>query len=265
MIDSALQAELREKFNPEGSLLRKHQLRMLEMLKYIDSICRDNDISYWLSSGTCLGAVRHSGFIPWDDDTDIEMLRSDYLKLEKILNNDDRYCLQTHESDPYYVAPYAKLRDKHSTISEHTQDSKYKYRGIYIDIFQLEPLPGVVSYITNIINWRILLFGAKTPKILYPIFLLLKHLFYIGVVFLRFICKIFYKKEILRHTYGGGFHNKIRRIEWLLPVSRIDFEGYKFPIPHDVNAYLTSLYGANYMTLPDLTKIHNHITNIEIN
>lgn len=84
MIDFKTQEALRAKFNPDGSNLRKMQLRMLDMLKYIDKICREHNIKYWLSSGTCLGAVRHGGFIPWDDDCDIELLRKDYKKLIKI-------------------------------------------------------------------------------------------------------------------------------------------------------------------------------------
>ena len=71
MIDQEIQAKLREKFNPDGSMLRKQQLRMLEILLYIDKVCKENNINYWLSSGTLLGAVRHGGFIPWDDDLDI--------------------------------------------------------------------------------------------------------------------------------------------------------------------------------------------------
>ena len=70
---------LRQRFNPDGSQLRKHQLRMLEILVVIDKICRKHQIPYWLSSGTLIGAVRHNGFIPWDDDLDIEMMRNDYL------------------------------------------------------------------------------------------------------------------------------------------------------------------------------------------
>ena len=74
MIDKKLQQDLRERFSPEGSMLRKQQLRMLEILLYIDKVCKEHGIRYWLSSGTLLGAVRHGGFIPWDDDLDVEMM-----------------------------------------------------------------------------------------------------------------------------------------------------------------------------------------------
>ena len=77
--------ELRSRFNPEGSLLRRQQNRMTEILIEVDRICKKHHIQYWLSSGTLLGAVRHKGFIPWDDDMDIEMLRTDYERLMKIL------------------------------------------------------------------------------------------------------------------------------------------------------------------------------------
>ena len=70
-----------QKFNPEGSLLRRQQMRMLDILLEVDKICKRHDIKYWLSSGTLIGALRHNGFIPWDDDLDIEMMRSDYLHL----------------------------------------------------------------------------------------------------------------------------------------------------------------------------------------
>ena len=63
--------ELKEKYNPDGSDTRRAQLRMLEMLHFIDDICKKNNIEYYINSGTLLGAVRHGGFIPWDDDLDI--------------------------------------------------------------------------------------------------------------------------------------------------------------------------------------------------
>lgn len=68
--------ELRQRYNPDGSLLRRQQMRMLHILVEVDKICQRHNIRYWLSSGTLIGAVRHGGFIPWDDDLDIEMMRA---------------------------------------------------------------------------------------------------------------------------------------------------------------------------------------------
>ena len=85
MIDAKVQSQLRERFNPDGSMLRRQQLRMLEILLHIDRVCAEHNIKYWLSSGTLLGAMRHGGFIPWDDDLDIEMkytLDNDTMTLE---------------------------------------------------------------------------------------------------------------------------------------------------------------------------------------
>ena len=80
---------LKELFNPEGSKLRKTQLELLEILVDLAEICDQNNIQWWLSSGTLLGAARHKGFIPWDDDIDIVMLRKDAKRLEKILHKMD--------------------------------------------------------------------------------------------------------------------------------------------------------------------------------
>ena len=123
-----MDSELRKRFNPDGSLLRRQQLRMLELLEVIDVICRKHQIPYWLSSGTLIGAARHKGFIPWDDDLDIEMLRSDYLRLLKVLPQElpDNLALQTNETDPNYIFIYGKLRDKDSHLEE--TNSKYLHR-----------------------------------------------------------------------------------------------------------------------------------------
>ena len=96
--------ELRARFNPEGSMLRRQQMRMLEILLEVDKICKKHDIKYWLSSGTLIGAMRHDGFIPWDDDLDIEMMRSDYLRLMEVLPSElpEWLALQNDETDPYY-------------------------------------------------------------------------------------------------------------------------------------------------------------------
>ncbi|MDE5947376.1 MAG: LicD family protein, partial [Prevotella sp.] len=90
------QAALRARFNPDGSLLRRQQMRMLDILIEVDRICRKHNIRYWLSSGTLIGAVRHKGFIPWDDDLDIEMLLPDYKRLMKVLPEElpENFALQ---------------------------------------------------------------------------------------------------------------------------------------------------------------------------
>ena len=135
MIDSQLQQELRERFNPDGSMLRKQQLRMLEILLYIDKVCKENNINYWLSSGTLLGAVRHGGFIPWDDDLDIEMMREDYDRFQKVFSNNEDYVLQTYKSDKNYLLPFAKVRDLHSELDELGNNVSFKYKGCFVDIF----------------------------------------------------------------------------------------------------------------------------------
>lgn len=161
-MDAKTQQLLREKYNPDGSTLRQYQLHLLEMLKWFDNFCQKNKITYWLSSGTCLGAVRHSGFIPWDDDVDVEMLREDYLKLEKLFKETDDYALQTFKNDKYYCLPFAKLRDKHSKIVEPATnglDNYYKYQGAFIDIFQLEYSPKRLVYILDYLRGHIATYG----------------------------------------------------------------------------------------------------------
>lgn len=266
MIDARLQIELRKRFNPEGSPLRLHQLRMLEMLQSVDKICKENNITYWLSSGTCLGAVRHGGFIPWDDDVDIEMLKPDFCRFKKVMKNNINkgIAFQTHESDPEYFAPYGKIRDLNSVIEEKScHDRHYKYRGIYIDVFVIEPsISRIIARIS----------GGMQNRLQYPLskiqnrilrksvtnsmfFVLSKCVYPI----LSFITNWKYSKK-LRHIHGSGFVGP-RYATDLLPVKYVIFEGQLFPIPQNSHHYLKILYG-NYMSIPELQKIHTHLSDI---
>ena len=263
MIDANTQAQLRAQYNPEGSLLRQHQLRMLEMLKYFDELCRKHGISYWLSSGNCIGVARHGGFIPWDDDIDVEMLREDYLKLEKVFKETDDYVLQTWKNDPGYFAPYAKMRDKHSYIEEYGQDNLYKYRGVYIDVFQLERAPRFICKVYHWFTCRVMVPLCRSNKVGYKnIFKIVKALYFLSI----FICRLLFSwlpKNKLRHTYGAGWIDNTRDLNQLFPLQRDVFDGVEVNVPNNLDSYLTKIYG-NYMTLP--SKIEKpHLKKLELN
>lgn len=147
MIDPKLQQELREKYNPDGSDLRRAQLRMTEMLVFLDKVCTIYNLRYWLDSGTLLGAVRHGGFIPWDDDTDVCMPVEDLHKLRKIMATEhlsDEFILQTPKSDKNYMRiEWCTLRDLrseyiHNESSVDRIDSHLRYRGLQVDLFPVE-------------------------------------------------------------------------------------------------------------------------------
>lgn len=255
MISPELQAELRAKFNPDGSDLRNMQLRMLEMLKYIDRICRENDIKYWLSSGTCLGAVRHGGFIPWDDDVDIEMLEEDYKKLEKILlqmnKENPKYIFQSQKNDPDYINDFGKLRNPNISINELSDiDRSFKYRGLFIDIFFIAPSNSYkLSYFCGclrVLEVSVYKWAQKKGRIAK----LFRRLFHnINTTIIRCLNPIsrIGANGQLRHTLGNAFY-KPRYYEDLFPVIEVPFEDSLFPIPGNYDKYLQGIYG-DYATL----------------
>ncbi|MBD5329691.1 MAG: LicD family protein [Bacteroides sp.] len=259
MIDQALQDQLRSTYNPEGSPLRKRQLRMLEMLKYIDKICKENNIKYWLSSGTCLGAVRHHGFIPWDDDVDIELLEDDYNKLIKILrdNETEEFVIQSSQDDPNYIFDFAKLRDKKTQVKESFGlDSLYIHQGLFIDIFKLSPsnskfLHYLCGRLRTAENYTKL--WSMKNKILNLIFPCIRAFNNCFIGFCRQLDRIAVTNRY-RHTMGVSFlkaRNK-NDIEHVIPQT---FEGNLFPIPLGYDNYLKAMYG-DYMTLK---KSHTHL------
>ena len=256
MIDSKAQADLRARFNPEGSMLRKQQLRMFEILQYIDNVCKENKIQYWLSSGTLLGAVRHGGFIPWDDDLDIEMLLEDYKKFLKVFPNNNNYVLQTYKTDSNYFRTFAKVRDIHSEISEYDLDKFYKYRGLYVDVFSIERIPRCICRlyggIFEVIGRCRYKYG-ELKNVLWMIKVFQKIMLW-SIPVLRPVFKIFTRE--LHHSYGSGFLKK-RNIEDLFPLCEINFEGSFFPAPNNYDNYLKEIYG-DYHQLPPTDTIVVH-------
>lgn len=248
---------LKERYSPEGSDLRKLQLRMLEILNEVDKICRKHQIHYWLSSGTLLGAVRHGGFIPWDDDLDIEILRDDYLKLMTILPKElpEKFMLQTEEVDSNYVYLYAKVRDKNSFIKEEcVLNQKFEYQGAFIDIFPIEPSSYILSRISAKLFNRLCFdyainHGCHTK--IYKCFrnILLKWVFPL----FRFFAQIM-KCNKLYHTFGVNFLTP-RNISDIFPLSEVRFENQAFFVPNNPDGYLRRMYG-DYMKLPEKINYH---------
>lgn len=251
--------ELRQKYNPEGSNLRRQQLRMLEMLEVIDKICKKHNIQYWLSSGTLLGAVRHKGFIPWDDDLDIELLREDYLRLLKVLPSElpDNMALQSNEEDPNYIFIFAKVRDKNSYLEEYYNYERiFKERGIFIDIFPLEEIPYCLAWISKhmqgVITFVLDNKGINENRKIKWAQKIFRFNDRIGYPILRFLSKFFFNKNLL--ISFGTYFQKPRSMKDIFPLAEATFEGKTYPVPRDTDTFLTKYYG-NYMQLPDLEKL----------
>ena len=126
-------------YNPEGSVMRRAQMTMLEILNIFHEICTRHNIDYWLDWGTLLGARRHAGFIPWDDDLDVKILWKDRKRLISALEKElpDHLKLQTRKTDKKYYKFHPKIRDTKSRLYNRRSDV-YEYNGIFFDIFYLE-------------------------------------------------------------------------------------------------------------------------------
>ncbi len=251
--------------NAEGTVLRKHQLIMLEMLKYVDKLCRKHNIPYYLSGGTLLGAVRHKGFIPWDDDLDIVLMKKDFHRLLKILQKETSflYVLQCHKTDPYYVAPYAKLRMRNTQIKEcNDNDICYKYKGIYIDLFYLEPAIPFLHYIANHLqNLLIRVARLTTAKKIKPPLTTLIYTSLYRLLFPAFrILSFLWNKNQLSYPLGSFLDTQFKK-EWYASSSEVHFENESFSAPINQDAVLRAQYG-EYHIYPDLDKIETHIESI---
>jgi len=138
----------------EGEL-RKVQLVQLELLQEVDRICKKCDIQYNIIAGTLLGAVRHGGYIPWDDDADVALLRDEYEKFRAACETEldtTRFYFQDHRNTPGYRWGYGKLRRKETLFLRENQEHMPYEQGIFIDVF---PLDGIGNnYRESIRNFR---------------------------------------------------------------------------------------------------------------
>lgn len=126
----------------KSALKELHDVQ-LGILKVIDKLCRDNSIRYSLYAGTLLGAVRHDGFIPWDDDLDICMPRNDYNRFIELWlkTNPSGYILQNKDNTPTFTQSFTKIRKDHTTFLQSESERGKYHTGIFVDIFPIDRLP----------------------------------------------------------------------------------------------------------------------------
>ena len=145
MIDPEIQKELRQKYNPDGSMLRSLQTSLMETLIEFDKVCREEGVVYWLDAGTLLGAVRHGGFIPWDDDLDVCILKKDRKKLKKAMEKELSSSFQYEDINfkKYTASTCSRLRNNHVSVLRNAPDPKdlkktiIKKDNTWLDIFFL--------------------------------------------------------------------------------------------------------------------------------
>ena len=246
--------------------LRNLQLKILEMVKYIDKLCTENNIDYYVIYGSCLGAIRHHGFIPWDDDFDIGMTYENYLKFIEICKtriDKTKYFLQTPETEPNYYLSFAKFRDITTTLIEQgNKDADITY-GVYVDIFPIVGMPK------NKLKRKFLEINRA--------FALSANINVINNKFLHFIFKVILKivgkKNILRictkncfkyscNDYddwcsifdGDGVVINSTTREIMGKPTRVEFEDTMLPVPEKYHEYLTHIYH-DYMKIPSQEEI----------
>lgn len=267
----------------DNNLLRKAQLVMLNALKELDAICQKNDIKYWIDAGTLLGAVRHKGFIPWDDDIDICMSRSDYNKLVELSRTyfNDSYEFHFSMDDPYCanINIPCKFRAKGTEIIE---SSEVKYdiynkkspHGLFVDIFPYDKYSKNKIFRVAVERFVSYLYRCKVftkYKNLEPI---KKIASIFGFIIPRQGLSYLVEKQThamekrIACVYGAGIETPFSRAYFeydeIFPVQRIEFEGVMVNCPNQHLVYLTKMFGKQFMNLPPEDKRVSHYHSISL-
>ena len=255
---------------PLADFLERHrravQLRQLEILRAIHRVCLKNGIDYWLDGGTLLGAVRHGGFIPWDDDIDIAIRLTDIPRFEEACRKDlpEGLKLQSPATNKELRMPIYKVRDNNSFLVEGADDFTRPYdKGLYVDVFPMMPYPSVSRDFIKRITKGYCRSNAILNSQHYYSWRATAELFYFSAK--RFFFKTLWNLACLTRMKGEYFSNTLNnngygimhRTEVVFPLTRINFEGEEFLAPADSDAYLRDLY-KDYMTPPPPEKRGGH-------
>ena len=254
----------------------------LEILLEFDRICKKYNISYQLFAGTLLGAVRHKGFIPWDDDIDVCLLRKEYERFLKVCTKEelgDSFFLQTNETDPLSVLQFAKIR-KNNTVFENVTDcNPSTHTGIYIDIFPFdnvkpETSKGIRQYKDFDFYYKIVT-SSEFNRVKNASSLRNKVIRFCFYLMQKIIPKRYFDKklhdilnrfndeetEYVNHLTNGTNDKRtkwfLRNRESFMNNVEMEFEGHFFPVPADYDAVLRQRYG-DYMKLPPVEQRKPH-------
>ena len=255
--------ELKARYNPEGSKLRDVQHELTNILLDLADICQKNNITWWLSSGTLLGAARHKGFIPWDDDIDIVMLRKDFRRLERVLHrlNSSEYVYQSMRSDVEYINTFGKFRKRKGRVRVTSRRyDYYHWAGVGLDIFAIEKTNYIAARIASVVynNLQHTTSYIRCGWLRRPLIRLIEVLC-LGILnpLLRLVGLINPRGEY-HYTLGTGWAKHTFFMRDTMPLAMARFEGVEFPVPKDMDAYLTRVYGA-WRKLPDDESIRRSI------
>lgn len=247
--------------------LRRAQLKMLDILLAIDDVCRRHSITYWLDAGTLLGAVRHGGFIPWDDDVDIAMPAADLKRFVELAPTElpPHLVMQTPESERT-KEPLPKVRDLKSFFVEPGDNFAEPYeKGLYVDIFPYVTYPNVSAAFIRRVTKRISRSRSILSKAHHYSLRSTAEFFWFGSQLLwnRLLWRVAHlccpSSKSQRMGYDAilnGCGNSHLAAS-ILPLSTVEFEGHTFPAPADIHTYLADLFG-DYMQVPPPEKRQIH-------
>lgn len=242
----------------------------IDILKKVAEFCDDNSISYFLCAGTMLGAVRHKGFIPWDDDIDIMMPRPDYDKFIKLFDINGLRALN-YVAYPKYKYPFIKVEDLNTILIEKEHDNKYNF-GVNIDVFPIDGFPNndeeVRKHIDTLNFYRMLLSFKLSSKInnnniIKKIVVYMVKCIYSTKYINRKITEValrypFGKTKLSGLAVWGYKLNEVCPTNIYNKKIDVEFEGHIFKSVADYDTYLTTIYG-DYMELPpEEERVSNH-------
>ena len=268
------------------SELRDLQLVQLEILKEIDKICEKHNINYFLYGGTLLGAIRHNGFIPWDDDLDIAMLRKDYEKLEKIVSDelDSKFFFQSLKTDlyPHFIA---KVRLNGTTFIESLTRHMKIHHGVFIDILILDNVPESIHSRKIYQMLLTLIYTIISSKVVYydySKFNLRKKIMGKILKFMTMFIPLnpaieLYKRlelnyansntDFVGQTSKAKPYRRCYKKDTIFPIQKVKFEDGYYSAPSNVDEMLKIDFG-DYMQLPPKEKRvskHGFIIDLENN